>query len=60
MQLGLLIAMRRLEGPTLCLIFIGIEVDTWAMEPLGKLRELQALLEAWLSGQQSCTRDEPV
>jgi hypothetical protein len=60
-RLGLLIAIRKLEGPTLCLIFLGIEIDTWAMElrlPLEKLRELQALLEAWLSGQQSRTRDE--
>jgi hypothetical protein len=60
-RLGLPIAIRKLEGPTLCLIFLGIEIDTWAMElrlPVEKLRELQALLEAWLSGQQSRTRDE--
>jgi hypothetical protein len=41
--------------PTLYLIFLGIKINTLAMElrlPLEKLRELQALLEAWLSDQQ--------
>jgi hypothetical protein len=38
---------------SLKLIFLGIEIDMWAMElhlPIEKLRELQALLQAWLSG----------
>ena len=59
--LGLPIAMDKLEGPVWCLAFLGIEIDTLAMElrlPLHKLRELQTLVGSWLEHRGSSTREE--
>ena len=59
--LGLPIAMDKLEGPVWCLTFLGIEIDTLAMElrlPLHKLRELQTLVGSWLEHRGSSTREE--
>lgn len=59
--LGLPIALDKLEGPVWCLTFLGIEIDTIAMElrlPLQKLRELQTLVGSWLECRGSCKRDE--
>jgi hypothetical protein len=58
--LGLSFAIYKLDGPTWCLTFLGIEIDTIAMEirlPLQKLRELQILVGSWLEHRRSCTRD---
>ena len=59
-RLGLPIAWNKLEGPWLCLIFLGFELDSQAMEirlPAAKLVELHELLGRW-QGRQSCTRRE--
>ena len=60
-RLGLPIAINKLEGPAWCLTFLGIEVDTIAMElrlPSEKLIELKALVESWLARHRSRTREE--
>ena len=59
-RLGLPIAVNKLEGPWMCLSFLGFEIDTRMMElrlPPSKLKELQELLDQWL-GRRSCTRRE--
>lgn len=50
--LGLPLAVEKKEGPTTCLTFLGIEVDTVRLElrlPVEKLRRLQALLKRWVN-----------
>ena len=58
--LGVPIAMHKTEGPTTCLVFLGIEVDTAAGElrlPQEKLLRLQALLHQW-GDRKACRRRE--
>ena len=58
--LGVPIAEHKREGPTPCLTFLGIEVDTQAGElrlPLDKLRRLQRLLREW-GDRKACSRQE--
>lgn len=53
-QLGLSFQESKTEGPATCLTFLGIEIDTLAMEarlPADKLDRLHALLSTW------CLRD---
>lgn len=57
-QLGILIAPEKTEGPVTCLSFLGLELDSLAMEirlPPSKLRALQALITQWID-KQSCSR----
>ena len=59
-ELGLPVALPKLEGPSTCLTFLGIEIDTRALEirlPDTKLRALQELIRSWL-GRESCERRE--
>ncbi len=49
-RLGVPMAPHKRDGPTTCLIFLGIEIDTVAGElrlPEGKLLRLKALLQEW-------------
>ena len=49
-ELGVPIAEHKTDGPTTCLVFLGIEIDTVAGQlrlPGDKLRRLQALLRQW-------------
>ena len=49
-QLGIPLAHHKRDGPTTCLTFLGIEVDTEAAElrlPQAKLERLRSLLEDW-------------
>ena len=49
-ELGIPLAPHKTVGPTTCLVFLGIEIDTIAMElrlPQDKLRKLQELLQEW-------------
>ena len=58
--LGVPIAGHKTEGPTTCLVFLGIEVDTVAAElrlPSDKLQRLQILLHQW-GDRKTCTRKE--
>ena len=58
--LGVQIAVHKREGPTTCIIFLGIEVDTVAGElrlPVEKMQRLQATLEEW-GDRRACTRKE--
>jgi hypothetical protein len=51
-ELGVPIASEKTEGPTTCLTFLGIELDTVAMEarlPPARLLELQQLVDVWVS-----------
>lgn len=59
-ELGIPIAEHKREGPVTCLTFLGIEVDTVAMQlqlPLDKLRRLQGLLSDW-GDKKTCERRE--
>ena len=59
-DLGLPVASAKLEGPTTNLCFLGIEIDTVALEirlPQDKLSRLQELVHKWL-GRSSCTKTE--
>ena len=49
-ELGVPIAEHKRDGPTTCLTYLGIEVDTAASQlrlPQGKLQRLQTLLSEW-------------
>ena len=49
-QLGVPIAVHKCQGPTTCLEFLGIEIDTIAMElwlPQEKLTRLRTLIGEW-------------
>lgn len=57
-DLGLPVALPKLEGPSTCLTFLGIEIDTRALEirlPDTKLQALQELIRSWL-GRESCEK----
>jgi hypothetical protein len=59
-RLGVPIAAHKTEGPSTCLVFLGIEIDTVVGElrlPEDKLRRLQSLLHQWGS-RKVCTRKE--
>ena len=59
-ELGILVASQKCQGPSTCLVFIGIEFDTMSMElrlPEEKLGHLQALITSW-RGRKSCQRKE--
>ena len=51
-ELGVPLAMKKLEGPSQCLTFLGMEIDTIHIQlplPAGKLSLLQSLLAQWAS-----------
>ena len=57
-RLGIPVASEKLEGPTQVLTFLGIEVDTSALEirlPQAKLAELRTLVRSW-RGRKSCSK----
>ena len=59
-ELGVPLAVEKLEGPTTCITFLGIEVDTVAgvlRLPQDKLSRLRDALSAW-EQKKSCTRRE--
>ena len=59
-HLGVPVATQKLEDPTTCLTFLGIEIDTMALQlrlPQVKLVELRALVSTWM-GKRSCTKKE--
>lgn len=59
-DLGIPWADNKTEGPVTCLTFLGIELDTIAMEarlPEAKLKELQALAKVWAE-KAACTGAE--
>ena len=50
MELGVPLAAHKCMGPSTCLVFLGIEIDTIAMEfrlPQEKLSKLEELLSEW-------------
>ena len=50
-QLGVPIAQEKIEGPTISLTFLGIEMDTLAMElwlPATKLAKVHQSVSGWL------------
>ena len=56
--LGVPVAKHKLDGPTTCLTFLGIEVDTMVGElrlPADKLHRLQAMLHEW-GDRKACGR----
>ena len=56
--LGIPVATQKVEGPSTCLSFLGIELDTQALQlrlPVEKLRRLQALIKSW-QGKKTCLK----
>ena len=52
--LGIPVAAHKTEGPSTCVTFLGILIDTVRCElrlPVEKLQRLQALLHSWCSGE---------
>ena len=50
-ELGIPLAPHKLVGPTTCIVFLGIEIDTITMElrlPQDKLDKLKELLSNWI------------
>ncbi len=59
-RIGLPVAPHKLEGPSVALTFLGIELDAGAMVmrlPPGKLHELRQLVREW-RGARSCLKPE--
>ena len=59
-KLGVPAAEQKLEGPTTCLTFLGIELDTRQMVrrlPPNKLKELKELVVEWLPRKACRVRD---
>ena len=59
-RLGVPIAEQKLQGPTTSLSFLGIEVDTMAMElrlPQEKLGQLKVMIQDW-NARKSCSKRE--
>jgi hypothetical protein len=59
-DLGIPMAADKTEGPTTCLTFLGIELDTERMEarlPGAKLLELQALSFVWARKERATVRE---
>ena len=49
-QLGIPLALHKKDGPTTCIVFLGIEIDSVHGElrlPAEKMERLQSLLESW-------------
>ena len=58
--LGVPIAEHKRDGPTTCITFLGIEIDTVAAQlrlPVPKLERLRALLQSW-GDRKACERRE--
>ena len=59
-DLGIPLAMEKLEGPSTYLVFLGIEIDSILRElrlPLEKLERIQELVQLWLV-KKRCTKRE--
>ncbi len=59
-ELGVPLAVEKVEGPTSTITFLGIEIDTMAgvlRLPQDKLQRLLSMLQEW-DGKKSCTRKE--
>lgn len=59
-RLGVPLAMEKIEGPSTCLPFLGIEIDSISQElrlPADKLMRLRSLLGEW-EGKTRCTKQE--
>jgi hypothetical protein len=57
-DLGIPLAMEKLEGPSQCMTFLGIEIDTASGQlrlPAEKLSRLKARLAQWAT-RRSCQR----
>ena len=59
-ELGIPLALDKLEGPSHSLTFLGIELDTVRMEarlPEDKLTRIRTLLSSWLTRKKATKRD---
>ena len=59
-ELGIPLALDKLEGPSHSLTFLGIELDTVRMEarlPEDKLTRIRALLSSWLTRKKATKRE---
>lgn len=58
-ELGVPIEHRKTEGPSTCIVFLGLEIDTELMElriPQEKLEKIRQLLEEWVQKRSGSKR----
>ena len=58
--LGIPLKIQKIEGPSMCLIFLGIELDTVRLEmrlPVERIAHLKDLLRSWV-GKKHCQKRE--
>ena len=59
-SIGVPVASDKTEGPSTCIVYLGIVIDTMSLQlrlPEPKLQRVQLLLQEWLD-KRSCTRRE--
>ena len=59
-ELGITVATEKCEGPTTCIVFLGIEVDSERLEmrlPTDKLEWLKETIRSW-RGSKACSKCE--
>ena len=59
-QLGVLLAPHKCEGPSTCLKFLGIEIDSVSMElrlPEDKLHRVKESVQEWLAKDSGRKKD---
>ena len=59
-MLGILLALEKIEGPSQCLTFLGITLDTELMQaclPDDKLIRIRKQVAAWLSHRKATKRE---
>ena len=60
MELGVTVALQKCVGPAVCIIFLGIELDSEKLEmrlPKDKLDRLRETFKQW-SGCKGCSKQE--
>ena len=59
-ELGVTVALEKCEGPSVCIVFLGIEIDSVNMEmcfPRDKFERLKEMIKNW-RGSKSCMKRE--
>ena len=58
-KLGVPVAVQKLEGPSTCLTFLGLELDTEAQEIRLPEERVRGLVRLW-QARKKCTKREPL
>ena len=58
-ELGVPLALEKVEGPSTCLTFLGIEIDTMSLQihlPPRKLQKVKNVVSYWLQQRKACKK----